>query len=97
MIDGSFYLLAAGIGALIGSFLNVCIHRLPRGESIVWPGSHCPSCGTTIAYYDNIPLFSYLWLDGTLPNMPKLHFHAVSGRRGRECCWICDDLWQRSA
>ena len=64
MIDGSFYLLAAGFGALIGSFLNVCIHRLPRCESIVWPGSHCPSCGTTIAYYDNIPLFSYLWLKG---------------------------------
>jgi|SRR5687768_1508552 leader peptidase (prepilin peptidase)/N-methyltransferase len=64
MIDGSFYLLAAGFGALIGSFLNVCIHRLPRCESIVWPGSHCPSCGTTIAYYDNIPLFSYLWLMG---------------------------------
>ena len=64
MIDGSAYLLAAGLGALIGSFLNVCIHRLPRCESIVWPGSHCPSCGTTIAYYDNIPLFSYLWLMG---------------------------------
>ena len=64
MIDGSSYLIAAGFGALIGSFLNVCIHRLPRCESIVWPGSHCPSCGTTIAYYDNIPLFSYLWLMG---------------------------------
>ena len=64
MIDGSSYLLAAGLGALIGSFLNVCIHRLPRCESIVWPGSHCPSCGTSIAYYDNIPLLSYLWLMG---------------------------------
>lgn len=64
MIDGSSYLLAAGFGALIGSFLNVCIHRLPRCESIVWPGSHCPSCGTAIEYYDNIPLFSYLWLMG---------------------------------
>ena len=64
MIGGSSYLLAAGLGALIGSFLNVCIHRLPRCESIVWPGSHCPSCGTSIAYYDNIPLLSYLWLMG---------------------------------
>jgi leader peptidase (prepilin peptidase)/N-methyltransferase len=64
MTDGIAYLIAAGLGALIGSFLNVCIHRLPRYESIVWPGSHCPSCGTTIEYYDNIPLFSYLWLLG---------------------------------
>ncbi|MDF2458823.1 MAG: pilD [Nitrospira sp.] len=64
MTDGIAYLIAAGFGALIGSFLNVCIHRLPRYESIVWPGSHCPSCGTTIEYYDNIPLFSYLWLLG---------------------------------
>ncbi|HET9866103.1 MAG TPA: A24 family peptidase [Nitrospira sp.] len=64
MTDGIVYLIAAGLGALIGSFLNVCIHRLPRYESVVWPGSHCPSCGTTIEYYDNIPLFSYLWLLG---------------------------------
>ena len=64
MIDGMSYVIVAGLGALIGSFLNVCIHRLPRCESIVWPGSHCPSCGTSIEYYDNIPLFSYLWLLG---------------------------------
>jgi leader peptidase (prepilin peptidase) / N-methyltransferase len=64
MIDGIYYLIAAALGALIGSFLNVCIHRLPRCESIVWPGSHCPSCGTPIEYYDNIPLLSYLWLMG---------------------------------
>ena len=64
MIDGMSYVIVAGLGALIGSFLNVCIHRLPRCESIVWPCSHCPSCGTSIEYYDNIPLFSYLWLLG---------------------------------
>ncbi len=64
MIDGMYYLIAGALGALIGSFLNVCIHRLPRCESIVWPGSHCLSCGTTIEYYDNIPLLSYLWLMG---------------------------------
>ena len=64
MTDGISYMIAGGLGALVGSFLNVCIHRLPRGESIVWPGSHCPSCGKTIEYYDNIPLFSYLWLLG---------------------------------
>lgn len=60
----SYYLLAGLLGALIGSFLNVCIYRLPRHESIVWPGSHCPACGKPIAWYDNIPVISYLLLSG---------------------------------
>ena len=64
MSDWLLPLIAGTVGALIGSFLNVCIYRLPRGESIVWPGSHCPSCGKAIEYYDNIPLLSYLWLAG---------------------------------
>jgi len=51
-------------GALIGSFLNVCIFRLPKEESIVWPGSHCTHCNNPIKYYDNIPLVSYLLLKG---------------------------------
>ena len=64
-MDSCFpYLFAITVGALIGSFLNVCIYRLPRGESIVWPSSHCPSCGNVIEFYDNIPLLSYLWLIG---------------------------------
>lgn len=46
-------------GLLIGSFLNVVIYRLPRGESIVFPSSHCPSCNAEINWYDNIPLISY--------------------------------------
>ncbi len=51
-------------GLCVGSFLNVCIHRLPRGESIVRPGSHCRHCQRAIAAYDNIPLLSYLLLRG---------------------------------
>ncbi len=57
-------LIAGSFGALIGSFLNVCIYRLPRHESIVWPGSHCPRCAQPIAWYDNIPILSYLILVG---------------------------------
>jgi len=51
-------------GIVVGSFLNVCIHRLPRQESIVRPRSRCPQCGHAIAAYDNIPLVSYLLLRG---------------------------------
>lgn len=51
-------------GLIIGSFLNVCIYRIPRGESIAFPSSHCPNCNTSLKWYDNIPLFSYLSLGG---------------------------------
>jgi leader peptidase (prepilin peptidase)/N-methyltransferase len=54
----------AAIGAVIGSFLNVVIHRVPREESIAFPSSHCPSCGAAIRPYDNIPILSYLLLGG---------------------------------
>ena len=50
------------LGAIVGSFLNVCILRLPKGESIVSPPSHCPSCQTPIAWFENIPVFSFLFL-----------------------------------
>lgn len=52
------------LGAAIGSFLNVVIHRLPRGESIVKPGSRCPSCGTPLTPRDNVPVVSWLLLRG---------------------------------
>ena len=56
--------LAALGGAMVGSFLNVVIHRLPRGESLVRPRSRCPECGHQIASYDNVPLLSWLVLRG---------------------------------
>ncbi len=52
------------LGAIIGSFLNVVIHRLPREESIVFPKSACPACGAAIRFYDNIPIVSFLILAG---------------------------------
>ena len=61
---GVAVIVALAFGLLIGSFLNVVIHRLPRGESIVHPPSHCPGCETPVRWYDNIPLLSYLWLRG---------------------------------
>jgi len=53
---------AFAAGVCIGSFLNVCIHRLPAEQSILWPGSRCPGCATPIAWHDNVPLLSWLWL-----------------------------------
>ncbi len=52
------------MGLCIGSFLNVCIYRLPVSKSIIHPRSMCSNCGTLIASYDNIPILSYLWLKG---------------------------------
>jgi leader peptidase (prepilin peptidase)/N-methyltransferase len=60
-------LLVAGtvlFGLTIGSFLNVCIARLPAGESVVRPGSRCPSCRLPISWYDNVPVLSYFLLGG---------------------------------
>ena len=57
-------MLVAVLGAAVGSFLNVVIHRLPRRESLVSPGSRCPSCGTPLRPYDNVPVVSWLALRG---------------------------------
>jgi leader peptidase (prepilin peptidase)/N-methyltransferase len=60
----SVSVIPAVFGALIGSFLNVVIWRLPRGESLVTPASHCPSCDAPVKPYDNVPVFSWLVLRG---------------------------------
>jgi leader peptidase (prepilin peptidase) / N-methyltransferase len=62
-------ILAGGLlGAVIGSFLNVVVHRVPLGESLVSPGSHCPGCGAEVKPYDNIPVVSWLVLRGRCRN-----------------------------
>jgi leader peptidase (prepilin peptidase)/N-methyltransferase len=52
------------VGLVIGSFLNVCIYRIPLKQSFISPRSHCPSCNTTIKWYHNVPLISYIFLRG---------------------------------
>jgi leader peptidase (prepilin peptidase)/N-methyltransferase len=65
------YLIAFISGTIIGSFLNVCIYRIPEGESVIYPYSHCPECGERIKWYDNIPVISYLILRGKCRNCGK--------------------------
>ena len=79
-------LIAAFIfGACIGSFLNVCIARIPEAGSLIYPGSNCPACHHPIRFYDNIPILSYLWLRGRCRNCGQsisfryLLVEAVSG------------------
>lgn len=59
-----FPALTFGLGAIIGSFLNVVIHRYPRGESVVFPPSSCPHCSARIRPWDNVPVLAWLWLLG---------------------------------
>ncbi|MFZ5645274.1 MAG: prepilin peptidase [Bacillota bacterium] len=65
MSEGIFFIiLTTIIGLLVGSFLNVCIHRIPAGESIITPPSHCPYCGSRLKAADLFPVFSYILLRG---------------------------------
>jgi len=57
-------IFAGAFGAIVGSFLNVCIYRLPIGKSIVWPASACPRCQRRLSWYENIPVLSFLALGG---------------------------------
>jgi leader peptidase (prepilin peptidase)/N-methyltransferase len=61
VIAGIFIFL---FGLVMGSFLNVCITRIPEDLSIILPGSRCPKCGTAIKFYDNVPVFAWIWLRG---------------------------------
>lgn len=64
MYPGLIPVVVFAFGAIIGSFLNVCIVRIPHGQSVVQPASHCPGCKNDIRFYDNIPLISYVLLLG---------------------------------
>jgi leader peptidase (prepilin peptidase)/N-methyltransferase len=63
-MTGFEIIFAALMGAVVGSFLNVVIYRLPRHESLLTPGSHCPSCNAAVKPYDNVPVLAWLWLRG---------------------------------
>lgn len=64
MIVCFMFILFFVFGAVIGSFLNVCIYRIPAKISVAWPSSHCPKCKNKIKWYDNIPILSYIILHG---------------------------------
>jgi len=64
MSNSIFTLFSFPLGLIVGSFLNVCIYRIPREQSIVYPPSNCPACGRPIRFYDNIPVLSYIILLG---------------------------------
>jgi leader peptidase (prepilin peptidase)/N-methyltransferase len=68
MYYGIEIILIFSLGLIVGSFSNVCIYRIPRNESIIYPASHCPKCSTKIKPVDNIPLLSYILLKGRCRN-----------------------------
>ena len=76
LIELCFFLL----GAIIGSFLNVCIYRLPREKSIVRPPSSCTNCGKSVRFYDNIPLLSYVLLEGEMQRLWHKDICQISDR-----------------
>ena len=79
---------AALCGLIVGSFLNVVAYRLPRGESLVTPGSHCPSCSTAIRPYDNLPVLDWLALRGRCHACGDVDLGALPagrGAHGRPC------------
>ena len=80
-------------GLCVGSFLNVCIWRIPRDESVAWPGSHCPACNHKIAPWDNVPLLSWLVLGGKcrhckIPISPRYFIVELLGGAVFASLWL---------
>ncbi len=96
--------LWVGLGVLfgltVGSFLNVCIYRVPLGKSVVRPGSACPRCRGEVAWHDNIPLLSYLWLGGRCrhcatsisPRYPLVE--GLAAALSLIVAWVFGPTWQ---
>jgi leader peptidase (prepilin peptidase) / N-methyltransferase len=83
-------------GLIVGSFLNVCIVRLPRGGSVVTPPSHCPRCKSGIKFYDNIPLISFLFLRGKCRNCGEpisWRYPLVELMNALCYVWIVSEFW----
>src|SRR5688572_7106715 len=83
------------LGLIAGSFLNVCIHRLPRGDSIVSPRSRCPHCKKPVRPYDNIPLVSYILLRGKCRDCKSaisFHYPLVEILTAL-AFWSCHHAW----
>ena len=80
---------AGVLGAIVGSFLNVVVYRLPRHESLITPASHCPRCGTPVKPYDNIPILSWLLLRGHCRSCGAPISAALSARRGAHRRAVC--------
>lgn len=79
------------LGTILGSFFNVCIHRLPREESVVLPSSRCPACGKPIFWYDNIPIVSFVLLRGRCRNCKvriSFRYLSVEALTGFFYLWI---------
>lgn len=66
------------IGTIIGSFLNVCIYRIPKGESIVFPGSYCPECSTPLKWYDLIPVLSFCFKGANVDTVGRISPLGIS-------------------
>jgi prepilin signal peptidase PulO-like enzyme (type II secretory pathway) len=74
------------LGLCVGSFLNVCILRLPRDQSLLRPRSTCPHCKQPIAWRDNIPVFSWLWVAASVAGVTNQFRCIRSSRRWSACC-----------
>ncbi len=76
-----FLALTFALGAVVGSFLNVVVYRLPLGMNLIHPASRCPNCGHAIRWHDNIPILGWFFLRGPMPRLPRAVLRSLSARR----------------